>query len=291
MRPVPAIVLTSLVLASAAGIAASSSPQQQRPGEQLIARGQITQVHAARLFTMQSDVAGEPEVLVIPPRPVSISLAGSNVEVRGVLRRMNSVELGAGWNDIDDQARRAFGGRRVLVASSLMAMAPAEPGAARGQTAGFGEMSATETEPASRGAVSNTTLHIMPTTLVDFINDFAGQRVAVTNARVVGVLAPGAFLIEPATRHQMMMDYRDRILVLVDAAQLTVSAEAIVSATVAVEGIARTLPDMRLTAGTAWPAKLTPDAIERLEVRAAIVASSVRTPDGSELTSRAVASR
>lgn len=280
-------VLVAVVLAS---FAIGSVGAQPRSHDELVARGRVSQVHSARLFTMQGDVAGESEVLVVPPRPVSVSLVGSGVELRGALRRFSGTEVGAAWKDIDEQTRRAFEGRRVIVATSLIATTPGQPGLTEEQAPPPVQSAGAETGQSYALPVGQPTLHVIPATLVDFINDFAGQRVAVSPARVVGVLQPGAFLIEPATRYQKTMDYRDRILVLVDTAQLTVSPESIVSATVSVEGIARTLPDLRLKAGAAWPATLTPDAIDRLEVRAAILAQSVRTPDGTELTGRRVAS-
>jgi hypothetical protein len=36
----------------------------------------------------------------------------------------------------------------------------------------------------------------------------------------------------------------------------------------------------------AWPAELTQDMVERLEIRAAVLATSVHTADGVELTNR-----
>ncbi len=277
-----------VLLAVVASIALGSTAAAQRSHEELVARGRITQVHSARLFTMQGNVAGESEVLVVPPRAVSVSLVGSDVEVRGALRRFSGTEVGAAWKDIDEQTRRAFEGRRVLVATSLIATAPAPP-AGESEVPAPAEPSSAEAGPSYALPVGQPTLDVRPTTLVDFINDFAGQLVSVSHARVVGVFAPGAFLIEPATSYQMMMDYRDRILVLVDGAQLTVSPQAIVSATVSVQGVARTLPDLRMKSGAQWPGRLTPEAIERLEVRAAILARSVRTPDGTELVAAAAA--
>lgn len=292
VRGLLTVVLACVALTSAGHLAASSVAQPPRSREEITARGRVAEVHSSRLFTMAGNVAGESEVLVVPPRPVSVSLVGSEVEVRGALRRFDSAELGATWNDIDETTRRMFSGRRVLVAVSLIATAPGETRQITEETERPGETtSAAATAPTYALPVGQPTLDVMPATLTGFIGEFAGQHVSVRHARVVGVFAPDAFLIEPATRYQMMMDYRDRILVLVDDARLTVSPDAIVSATVSVEGIARTLADMRLTAGTQWPGKLTPELVKRLEVRAAILARSVRTPDGTELTGRPVASR
>jgi hypothetical protein len=282
----------AVVLASFACVVAviqASAVQQAAATRELTVKGRVAQVHSAKLFTLHGDVAGESEVLVIPPRRVSTALVGSDVEVRGALRRMSSAELGGAWKDIAEEVRRTFAGRRVIVATSLIATAPAETPSAS-QEAGPPEPATLQSAQTYALPVGQPRLRLMPNTLVDFINEFAGQHIAISNVRVVGVYQPTAFLIEPATRYQMTMDYRDRILVLVDAAQLTVTPDAIVSGIVSIEGIARTLTDLRLKAAGRWPAKLTPEMVDRLEVRGGILASSVRTPEGTELTSRAVAS-
>jgi hypothetical protein len=53
-----------------------------------------------------------------------------------------------------------------------------------------------------------------------------------------------------------------------------------------VEGIARTLLGMQVTGEVPWPARLDRETVERLEIRAAILATSVHTADGIELTDR-----
>ena len=127
-------------------------------------------------------------------------------------------------------------------------------------------------------------LTLRPSTLVDHIDELAGQHVRILNARVVGLFEPNAFLIESATRHLKPIGYRDRILVLIDAATLKVPAESIVASTVRVVGVARTLLGIQVTAEVPWPAKLDRDLIKRLEVRAAVLATSVQTAEGTELT-------
>jgi hypothetical protein len=122
--------------------------------------------------------------------------------------------------------------------------------------------------------------------LADHIDDLAGQNVKILNARVVGVFEPHAFLIESATRYQETIGHRVRILVLIEAAKLRVPAEMIVASTVKVVGVARTLLGAQVSAEVPWPTRLDRGLIERLEVRAAVLASSVQTAEGTELTDR-----
>jgi hypothetical protein len=130
------------------------------------------------------------------------------------------------------------------------------------------------------------TLTLRPSTLADHIEELAGQHVSILNARVVGLFGSNALLIEPAKRYLEPLGYRDRILVLIDAADLRIPAESIVSSTVRVLGIARTLLSLQVTAEVPWPAQLDRDLIKRLEVRAAVLATSVQTSEGTELTSQ-----
>jgi hypothetical protein len=121
--------------------------------------------------------------------------------------------------------------------------------------------------------------------LVANLDVFAGQQVRVLNGRVVGVLEPTAFLIEPATPYLKAMGQRDRVLVLITSSTLRAPAELIVGSTVDITGIVRTIVGMKMTREAAWPAWLESERIERLEVRAVVLASSVQTADGVELTS------
>jgi hypothetical protein len=101
------------------------------------------------------------------------------------------------------------------------------------------------------------------------------------------VLEPHAFLIETATDYEQLLGHRDRVLVLIEAASLRVPAASLVASTVTVVGVARTLLGAQVTAEVPWPARLDRELMERLEVRAAVLARSVQTSDGAELTDRA----
>jgi hypothetical protein len=254
-------------------------------GAVVVARGRVTQVHAPRLFTIEDTHADGRDVLVMTPRALSTPLVKTTVEVRGEVRRFAEAELKdtPGWSEIDERTREQLVGRSVLVAASVIATMdddfsrPAEHAAPAPPPA-----------PVSDHAAAVT---LRPATLGQNINELAGRRVRIVNARVVGVLEPQAFLIEPATRYDLALGERDRILVLIDSASLKVPASLIVASTVTILGVARTLLGLQVGAEVPWPSKLSPDLIESLDVRAAVLARSVQTPEGIELTDRQSMSR
>jgi hypothetical protein len=122
--------------------------------------------------------------------------------------------------------------------------------------------------------------------LASSIEEVAGLDVRILNARVVRVFEPHAFVIEPATRYEEVKGWRDRILVLIDSGKLRVPDDAIVASIVNVTGVARTLAGVQVSAEVAWPAELNRDLVGQLEVRAAVLATSVATADGIEMTDR-----
>jgi hypothetical protein len=137
---------------------------------------------------------------------------------------------------------------------------------------------------------ATTLLILRPPMLADQIDELAGHHIRVLDARVVGLLATNAFLIESADRLDSPVGLRDRLLVLIDGAALRVPAETIVESTVNVVGVARTLLGMKVSGEVTWPATLDNDSIKRLDVRAGVLATSVHTAEGTELTDRRSAS-
>jgi len=124
---------------------------------------------------------------------------------------------------------------------------------------------------------------VRPATLADAIDQLAGADVRVPNARVVGVFNPRVFVVDTEMRLNSP-GYRDRVLVFIESGALRVSSSTIVGATVRISGVARTLLSMQVTREVPWPSELNPDTVKRLEIRAAVLASSVHTPEGVELT-------
>lgn len=125
---------------------------------------------------------------------------------------------------------------------------------------------------------------VRPATLAAQIAELAGHPVRVPYSRVVGVFNPRVFLIDTATRLPPLIGNRARVVVFVDPGSLRVAPATLVASTVTVHGVARTLLGMQVGAEVAWPSELRPEAVARLEVRAAILAKSVQTPEGIELT-------
>ena len=136
--------------------------------------------------------------------------------------------------------------------------------------------------PADNGQV----VTVRPSSLASIIEEIAGRNVRVRNARVVGVFNPRAFLIETASLTPSMLGMRNRILVLVDQAALRVRPAMVVGSNVVVLGTARTVLGMQVTSEVPWPSELTGDNLKRLEVRGAVLARSVQTAEGVELTDR-----
>ena len=138
-----------------------------------------------------------------------------------------------------------------------------------------------EAAPIGRGGFP---LLVRPSTLAAQIEELAGHPVRVPYARVVGVLNPRAFLVDTSTRLPPVRGHRARLLVLVEQGSLVVPAATLVSSTVTVAGTARTLLGMQVSREVPWPNELGPESIERLEVRGGVLATSVRTAEGVELT-------
>ena len=141
--------------------------------------------------------------------------------------------------------------------------------------------------PATRDATAEPINTVRPSALAFLIENLAGQTLRIRHARVVGVLNPRVLLIESATSFPAMLGTRDRVLVLLaGGAALRVAPATLVGASVTVLGIARTLLGVQVTNEVSWPSELTREAVNRLEIRAAVLASSVQTADGVELTDR-----
>ncbi len=125
---------------------------------------------------------------------------------------------------------------------------------------------------------------VRPGTLASQIGELAGHMVKVPYSRVVGLFNPRVFLIDTATRLPPIKGHRDRVLVFVEPGGLSVTAASIVATTVTVVGTARTLLGMQVSREVPWPTELRPESVERLEIKAAVLATSVQTADGVELT-------
>jgi hypothetical protein len=229
---------------------------------------------------------GAAQRLVLVPRDDAMPTDGSIVVVGGVLRPFDQAGVSS-----DVRASANVNDETVLVARSVMVENGADLVRPTGVTSSIarvvprGGVSLAQAAPQTARAISVAETAVRPTTLANLIDELAGQRVRVRSARVVGVISPQVFLIEPATSFQMMMGTRDRIAVLLSGpGQLRVDPATLVGSTVMIAGVARTPLGLSVSREVPWPRELTRDYMRRLEIRAALLATSVQSPDGVELT-------
>src|SRR5262245_10533590 len=131
---------------------------------------------------------------------------------------------------------------------------------------------------------------VRPSALAQVVSELAGSPVSVQRARILWVIDPHAIVIESDSVFDPTWRDRDRVLVLLERNRsLAIPRPPVAIAPVNVVGLARTPLAIHAAQDVPWPPALTRRQIDRLRVRAAILASSVRTSDGVELTSSTVA--
>lgn len=133
-------------------------------------------------------------------------------------------------------------------------------------------------------ARANAAITIRPDTLSALIEELAGYNVNIRHARVVGVFDPRVLVVDTASVLRPILGHRDRVVVFIEKGALRIPAASLVGSAVRISGTARTLLGIQTTAEVPWPSDLRPEVVERLEIRAAILATSVRTAEGVELT-------
>jgi hypothetical protein len=109
--------------------------------------------------------------------------------------------------------------------------------------------------------------------VAQLIGEIAGYPVRVTGARIVWVIDSRA-----------LAGSRSRVLVLVERGTLAIPRPPVATAPITITGQASTLLGIQAGRGVDWPPALTHELVDRLEIRAAILASSVQTPERVELT-------
>lgn len=124
---------------------------------------------------------------------------------------------------------------------------------------------------------------VRPAALAKLIEQLGGRYITMPHARVIGVVNPRVFLVESATLLPAARGNLDRVLVMIDGGQLSAAPSLLVDATVKIGGVARTLVGLQVTREVPWPPELTPELVKRLEIRAAVLATSVETADGVDL--------
>lgn len=298
MKPQGAWIASLVVIAlgDQAITAAQSRPSTSTPRQPSTTKGEafftgtVVEVYAPQLFSMRESESAGQELLVLAPRELS-TVKGAAVVVSGFVRRFVARQLSQirGWFDLDEKLRRRLSGRPVVVATAVMSSAA--PTGAEAEAA----PQAQTPEPPERAEAPERApaapLPLRTSTLADFIDALAGQSVRLDNARVVGLIAPGVFLVEPATRYLKPMGERDRLAVFIDHGDLRARPDLVVGSIVGVDGVARTLLSLQVAGEVPWPASLDANTMDRLEIRAAIVATSVHTAEGTELTNRQTSTR
>lgn len=272
-----ALFLSLLVLP---GIEPSAALAQ---GEDMLIRAEVRRVVAPHVFTIEYEAGLDGELFVVAPELEATPIPGSTVLAGGVLRQPDQVKLKGilGSHEVDDSTRQLLAGRPMLVATSVRTAAgrqlvtrasPSQAGAPR-----VVQPSAATPRPSMR-----TRLH--PGALAELIDELGGADVVLHKAKVLVVLSPQAFLIESASPLPGIIGNLDRLLVLVGGGALRVEPARLVGSNVTVLGSARTLLGLQVTGEVQWPPVLTPDILKRFEIRAGVLATSVQTADGVELT-------
>lgn len=119
--------------------------------------------------------------------------------------------------------------------------------------------------------------------LVDSIDEVAGHRVEIRNARVIEVIEPRAVLVESATNYRVIRGQRDRIVVFIEGENPPNAPELAIGSTVTVVGVARTILSLKVTNEISWPARLDQREVQRLEVSGAIVGGAIETAEGRRI--------
>jgi hypothetical protein len=137
-----------------------------------------------------------------------------------------------------------------------------------------------------RFAPGTPPITVRPSALAQVVSELAGSPVNVQRARILWVVDAHAVVIESDSIFDPTWRDRGRVLVMLERSRsLAIPRSPVSIAPVNVIGIARTLLGIQAAQDVPWPQALTRREIERLGIRAAILASSVRTSDGVELTS------
>ena len=141
-----------------------------------------------------------------------------------------------------------------------------------------------------RFAPGTPPITVRPSALAQVVSELAGSPVNVQRARILWVVDSHAVVIESDSAFDPTWRDRGRVLVMLERNRaLAIPRSPVSIAPVNVVGIARTLLGIQAAQDVPWPQALTRREIERLGIRAAILASSVRTSDGVELTSATAA--
>ena len=267
-------------------LALAQQNSNSRRAAEIVVAGHVEHIYAPHLFTIVGSGGdrNRPLIVFAPTAAVSPD-PGSGLTARGTLRTCDDadVKTAGGCDQLADRADVDASSRPVLLARSLLTTrgreltgrVPRSPTAATIQAA-----------PEERFELHNEfplTMH--PEMLAALADALAGGSVRLLRARIVGVFGPRVFLIETQTSLLPAIK-RDRVLVFIESGSLRVDPAELVASTVTVSGVARTLLGMRTNYDVPWPTALTQDTVRHLDIKAAVLAKSVRTPEGIDLVTR-----
>ena len=252
-------------------------------GEDMLIRAEVRRVVAPHVFTIEYEAGLDGELFVVAPELEATPIPGSTVLAGGVLRQPDQVKLKGilGSHGVDDSTRQLLAGRPMLVATSVRTAAGRQL-VTRASPSQAGTPRAVQPSAATPRPSMRTRLH--PGALAELIDELGGADVVLPKAKVLVVLSPQAFLIESASPLPGIIGNLDRLLVLVGGGALRVEPARLVGSNVTVLGAARTLLGLQVTGEVQWPPVLTPEILKRFEIRAGVLATSVQTADGVELT-------
>jgi len=265
--------------------ASASQGPRSHGAPEVIATGRVERIYGPHLFTIARDSAPDRALLVFAPTATVSPLRGSGLTARGTLQTCDEREIETvdGCDQLDERVRADYTSRSVMVARLVVTASGRQ---LTGRVARPPNAPASPSLQEDRFEIHNEfplTMH--PGTLASLVDSLAGSSVRLPYARVVGVFDPKVFLIETQTSLLPIIE-RNRVLVFIESGALRVDPAVLVASTVTVSGVARTLLGMQANHDVPWPAALTRDAVKRLEVKAAVLARSVRTPEGIDLVVR-----
>ena len=127
---------------------------------------------------------------------------------------------------------------------------------------------------------------IRPFALAQAVSEIAGYSVHVPSARILWVVDTRALVVESDSPMRPTWRDRNRVLVVIENGRsLAIPRPPVATSPVTIIGVARTVLSLQAGHDVPWPEPLTRDEMNRLDIRAAILASSIQTADGVELTS------
>jgi len=269
------------------GRASAGREAHSHLAHETIAGGRVERIYGPHLFTIaRGGDAPERALLVFAPTATVSPLPGSGLTASGTLRTCDDAEVEVeveGCDQLDERVRADYTSRSVLVARLVVT---ARGRQLTGRVARSPNAAARPDLQEERFEIHNEfPITVRPGTLASLVDSLAGGSVRLPHARVVGVFDPRVFLIETQASLLPIIE-RNRVLVFIESGALRVDPAVLVASTVTVSGVARTLLGMQANHDVPWPPVLTRDAVKRLEVKAAVLATSVRTPEGIDLVVR-----